>query len=572
MKIKVSDYIVQFLIEKGVTDTFGYPGGSVTNLVDSLHKREEINTHVVYHEQAASFAAAAYAQVSGKIGVAYATGGPGATNLITGIGHAYYDSFPILCLTGNVNTYESKGNRPIRQKAFQESDIISVVKSLTKYCAYVESAEMISYYLEKAYYEAMTGRKGPVLLDLPMNVLREEVELSEMKHFINDKVIEYDEAEKYKKEVETLLKGANRPCFILGNAIKTEHVSDMALSVIEKHKIPYVTSMISFDVLGDHRLNYGFLGAYGSRTANFIASKCDVILAIGTRLDIRQIGVHRDKFAPKAKIVRIDIDDNELEYKVHKDESSYLLHVKDALEVLNQIELEKDFSDWLDVCDYIRDKLRGIDEFLPNSFMKHISRIVPNNALISTDVGQNQVWVAQSFEMKQRQQFLFCGGMGAMGYALPASIGAYYGKEKKDISVCICGDGGFQMNIQELQFIVREQIPIKIFVINNESLGMIRHFQEMYFDGKYYDTKAEGGYTVPSFCNIAHAYGIRSYVINELNEIEQYEQVMQDADPALFEIIIKEDTYVYPKLEFGKENQDQQPLIDRELYNELNLL
>ena len=341
---------------------------------------------------------------------------------------------------------------------------------------------------------------------------------------------------------------------------------------MNKLGIPYLTSMISFDVIGNHHLNYGFLGAYGMRTANFIASKSDLIISIGSRLDIRQVGAKRENFAPNAKIIRIDIDENELKYKVHEDEESFLLSVKDALKMLLDIKYCNDVSEWINTCDYIKSQLSDIDNYLPNQYMKSVSKIVPDNSVITTDVGQNQVWVAQSFEMKENQSFLFCGGMGAMGYALPASIGAYYGLGKKYTPVCICGDGGFQMNIQELQLIAREKIPVKIFVFNNEALGMIRHFQEMYFDSKYYDTKKEGGYTVPDFVSIAKAYGIDSCKINSIKDIDNNRKLMETNEPALFEIVIQEDTYVFPKLEFGHPNQDQQPLLDRKKYNELNEL
>lgn len=571
--MKASDYIVDFLVKKGVSDVFGYPGGSVTNLVDSFHKRSnEIKAHVTYHEQGAAFAACGYAQIAGKIGVAYATGGPGATNLITGIGHAFYDSIPLICLTGNVNVYESKGNMKIRQRAFQESDIISVVSPLTKYCAYVEDVNKLPYYLNQAYDMAMSGRKGPVLLDLPMNVLRENVENPT---YSEDKDIDSCEKEciRFKKLIIEAFRDAKRPCFILGNALKFANPQkcskELMHSIVHKYGIPYVTSMIAFDVAGPSKLNYGFLGAYGHRTANIVAEKSDLIISIGSRLDIRQIGVNREKFAPNSKIIRVDIDENELEYKVHSDDISIKLDVVEAVNILNEIEIENTFDEWISICDDIRKKLANYDDKLPNEFVTNLSEHIPAGTIITTDVGQNQVWVSQSFRLKENQTAVFCGGFGAMGHALPAAIGAYYGANSTKKIICICGDGGLQMNIQELQFVAREHIPIKIIVFNNYSLGMIRHFQEIYFDNRYADTTKEGGYTTPDFCGIGKAYGIESHKVLSMKDMDALGSLIENDNPCIVEICISEDTYVFPKLEFGKPNYDQQPLIDREMLNQI---
>lgn len=569
MRMKVSDYIVQFLVEKGIKHAFGYPGGSVANLMDSLRKREkEISAHVVYHEQAAAFAACAYAQITGHPGVAYATGGPGATNLITGIGDAFYDSVPIIFLTGNVNTYEAKNGQNIRQRSFQESDIISVVRPLTKFCAYVSKPEEIRYYLEKAYFLSMEGRPGPVLLDLPMDVQRAQIDIDDLNGYVQTPNTTHDDKAAFKDKLIQLLSQAKSPSLILGNGIKISHTTELARKAVENLKLPYVTSMISFDVLADNPYYYGFLGAYGMREANFVAAKSDLIIAIGSRMDIRQVGAIRENFAKNAVIIRVDVDTEELKYKVHEDENSFCMDARDALEIMAGLEINKDYSHWQSVCMQIREKLHGYDDRLPNEYVRKISHLIPENSVITTDVGQNQVWVAQSFVSKSGQQVLFSGGMGAMGYAFPAAIGAYYGSNSQTV-YCICGDGGLQMNIQELQYLARERIPVKVIVINNNALGMIRHFQEMYFDNCYYQTIPSGGFTSPDFDRIAEAYGLEHTVITSPEEIEKCKDIICDDRPALIEIKIYEDTYVLPKLEFGKPNEDQWPPLDRKLYNEL---
>ena len=567
--MKLSDYIVDFLVQKGVTDVFGYPGGSVTNLMDSFRKRNDIEAHVVYHEQAAGFAACSYAVTHNTIGAAYATGGPGATNLITAIGHAYYESIPLMCFTGNVNTYEMHGDMPIRQKGFQESEIVKTVTPLVKFSVCIKNTDEIRYYLEKAYTYAMSGRKGPVLIDLPMNILREQVEPYRLKTFVP----EYENSDdavliNFIDTFKLLIKNSSRPCLILGNGAKCENCVTQLSDFIKKFNIPYVTSMIAFDILPHNDYYFGFIGAYGHRTANIIASKSDLIISIGSRLDIRQVGAKRENFAPNARILRIDVDAGELSYKVHDDEISFCLDAGRAMSALNEVDLIKDFTEWLQVCGIIKERLNSLDKTIPNEYMARIGELIPEDVVISTDVGQNQVWVAQSLNIKDKQKVLFSGGMGSMGYALPASIGAYYGSCRKK-SICICGDGGLQMNIQELQYVIREQIPIKIIVFNNYALGMIRHFQEMYFDNIPYQTKKEGGYLSPSFVNIANGYGIRSVRISNIEEIRNLKDVLCDDESILIEVCIDEDTYIHPKLEFGKPNYDQQPLIDRDMLREL---
>ena len=570
--MKVSDYIVQFLIDKGVTDLWGYPGGSVTNLTNSLYKRsKEISAHVVYHEQAAGFAACAYANRNENVGIAYATGGPGATNMMTAIGHAYYDSIPVIFLTGNVNTYESKGDFKIRQRGFQESDIVSVTRPLTKLSIYVEKPEKIKYYLEKAFFYAMNGRQGPVLIDLPMDVLRADVDISIIEGYQNEQRQDagsIDIVDGFKACVQNAISTSKYPCLLLGNALKKSSLYHKLKEMIEYMGIPYVTSMIAFDVIEHNEKYCGFIGAYGVRAANIILSKSDLVISLGSRIDQRQSGAIRENFAKNAKIIRVDIDEGELSYTVHNNEISFCMDVRDAVNALLNIEINNKYVEWTHKCHTIKRKLHKLDDTLPTQFIRELSKYIPEKTIVTTDVGQNMIWVPQAFTVKKEQKFMFSGGMGAMGHALPSAIGACYPLGYKNV-ICICGDGGFQMNIQELQYIYREQIPVKIIVINNFSLGMIRHFQEMYFDNVSFQTTERGGYTVPNFSNIAEAYGIRGRVVTDIAQLKDLKQELHDDKPLLVEIRIFADTYVKPKLEYGKPNYDQQPLLDRELLKEL---
>lgn len=559
--MKVTDYIAEFLIQKGITDVFGYPGGMVTHLMDSFSKySRQISSHTAYHEQAASFEACRYAQPSGKVGVAYATSGPGATNMITGICNAYFDSLPVVFLTGQVNTFEAKCSYGMRQRGFQETDIVSMVKGVTKFAVRIASASEVEECLEKAYQTAVSGRKGPVLLDIPMDVQKADISS------LRSVSVSERKAEKnaeYPMIIEKI-RNSHKPCLILGAALKQYDKADM-IAFADHMGLPVVTSMSAMDLLPHgHPLSYGYIGAYGSRTANFIVAKSDLLLVLGSRLDVRQTGRDREAFAPGAVIIRVDIDQNELDYEVR---GGGLDILADAWEVIcylkqNYKEDSCKYDSWKKICGMIAEKLSGLDDRVCNTYVDKISRYVPENAVITADVGQNQVWVAQSYRVKKRQSILFSGGHGAMGYSLPAAIGAYYAARKP--VVCFNGDGGIQMNIQELEFVRREQLPIKIFVFNNHALGMIRHFQEMYFSGNYTQTVSGRGYEAPDFEQIAKAYGIKYICYEKPEEIS--ERFMYLDGPVLVEIKLEMDTYVYPKLEFGKANQDQEPLLDRGLY------
>ncbi|AGF59156.1 acetolactate synthase-1/2/3 large subunit [Clostridium saccharoperbutylacetonicum] len=570
--MKLSDYIVTFLIEKGVTDVFGYPGGMVTHLMESFDKYKDfISAHVNYHEQASAFCACGYAQASNKPGVAYATSGPGATNLITGIANAYFDSIPCIFITGQVNTYESKGELHVRQKGFQETDIISIVKSITKYAVKIDDENNVKYEFEKAFDICISGRPGPVLIDIPMNILRADIIPDDLKHYEaqNPKEI----SDYYNYMTNTMLQMINfsrRPVILAGNGINIANVRNDFRDFVNLIGIPVVTSMIGRDVLPNNVENgFGFVGAYGDRCANFIISNSDLIISIGSRIDCRQTGSNLKMFGENAKIIRLDIDSGELTNKIKADEIDFVVDLKKIFPILNteKFELKDRYEKWLNVCKEIREELKGIDSQYETDIIEELSYKVPEDSIITTDVGQNQVWVAQSFNIRSNQKMLFSGGHGAMGYSLPSAIGAYYGSRKNVI--CFNGDGGLQMNIQELQFIVREKIPVKIILLNNKSLGMIRHFQEMYFESNFVQTKKDGGYTIPDFDKISNAYGLRYINIKSVKQISECEDILIDDKPCFIELSLTDTTYVSPKLAMGKPIHDQDPLLDRDLFNRL---
>jgi len=559
--MKVSDYIVEFFINKGIKDIFGYPGGMITHFMDSAEKNEKMHTHILYHEQGASFAVCGYAQATLNPSVAYSTSGPGATNLITGICNAYFDSIPTIFLTGQVNTGEAKGKLKIRQRGFQETDIVKMAKGVTKFSVCINDPLDIRFYLEKAYCEAILGRPGPVLLDIPMNVQRADVDISKLRGYKEPKL--KTTKSDLSKIIEEI-KRAEKPCVLLGAGVKGAGIEKEVREFIEKLKVPSVSSMPAIDILASSSdNNFGFIGAYGHRVANFIVAKCDLLLVLGSRLSIRQTGIIRKEFAPNAKIVRIDIDKEELQEKIREEDVSYNVDLKVAIKyLLENIGTISDKKYWLGICNTIKDKLASFDKSNIQEIISSISETIEDNTIITTDVGQNQVWMAQFFKFKEDQKCLTSAGHGAMGYSLPAAIGAYYASGKKIFS--FSGDGGIQMNIQELQVVGQHQLPIKILVLNNKTLGMIRHFQEMYFDSNYAQTTEEKGYKAFNFKYVAKSYNIKYSTIANLEDIKEID--FNDGKPELIEVLLSDRTYVFPKLEFGKPNQDQEPLLDRKLY------
>lgn len=564
--MKVSDYIVKFLIEKGIKDVFGYPGGMVTDIMNSLEEnKDKIQAHTSYHEQGAAFAACGLAQVTHKPGVCYATSGPGATNLMTGIANAYFDSIPCIFLTGQVNTREAKGDLPCRQKGFQETDIVTIVKPITKYAKKIETVDQVQYELEKAYYICMEGRPGPVLLDIPINIQKQEIVVEKVKYFQKEK--DEKALSNMIEKIQQELQKAKRPVMIAGNGINIANCKKEFKNLVEKWKVPVVTSMIAIDCIETQNpYCFGFIGAYGERYANIIVEKSDLIIAIGSRLDVRQTGPI-DKFAQKSKLIRIDIDSHELTNKIKKDEMQIKRDIREILPLLGQLK-PNNTETWLQDCKKIKEQLQETDKRDYHQWISDLSNYIPAESIITTDVGQNQVWIAQYFKVKDNQRVLFSGGHGAMGYSLPAAIGAYYADKNKFI-VSMNGDGGFQMNIQELQFIAREDIPIKIIIFNNHSLGMIRHFQEMYFDSHYVQTVENTGYQIPDFCKIANAYGIRSYSIKQREELEKIKEMILDKKSVLINIEFPQITHVYPKLAMGKPVYNQDPLLDQNMLKDL---
>jgi len=566
--LKVSDYIARFLYKQGVQHVFELSGGMITHLLDSLFELKKISIVTMHHEQAAAFAADAYGRTKGVPGVALATSGPGATNLLTGIGSCYFDSSPAVFITGQVNLNEQKGDKNIRQLGFQETDIVSMAKPITKKTFKVENASDIPEIFKEAFQIALSGRPGPVLIDIPMNIQREDIPVSIESISKVEKVI-YVNEHIPKKLFDDLAKdilSSKRPLILAGRGVSALEDKEIFIKFIEKIKIPVITSLLGLDCIPfNHPLRAGFIGSYGNRWANLSIGECDLMIVIGSRLDIRQTGADVKAFKGDRKIYHIDCESSEVNNRVQNC-IPVLADVNQFLtEALNHY-LTFNFTYkkiWEDEINELRNKWKDTEELNdisginPNKFIHLLSQRSVNAHSYIADVGSHQMWVAQSLEILKGQTFLTSGGMGAMGFGLPAAIGAAIAS--KNNVVLINGDGGMQLNIQELQTIVRNKLPVKIVILNNKSLGMIRQFQDSYFDSKYQSTV--WGYSAPDFEIIAKAYGINAATISENEQVNSGLDLLwkENKAPFLLQVMIDPKANAYPKIAFGKPITEMEP-------------
>jgi thiamine pyrophosphate protein, central region len=564
--MKVTQYIARFLKDKGIHTVFELQGGMITRIIDALNQEGGIDIVSMHHEQAAAMAADAYGRIKNKPGVALATSGPGATNLLTGIGNCFFDSVPAIFITGQVNTNEQKGDKSTRQIGFQETDIVAMTEAITKKAYAIKTKDEIPNVFEEAYQIAMSGRPGPVLIDIPMNIQNQEIEDALVeKPFLEKNLTTCDD---FINKYINALKVSKKPLLLIGRGIRAAQASELFKKFIAKFQIPVVTSLLGVDVLPyTHPLRVGFIGTYGNRWANYALGSSDVLLVLGSRIDLRQTGADIETFKQGKQIFHVDIDSAELNNRftdtitlntdlvtffeeVQKIDYSYCLPIDWNAEIKEKREAYNDILE-----------LKNVKGINPNLFMHQLSKVSFKAKGFTTDVGNNQMWSAQSLELNGDQLFLSSGGMGAMGYSLPAAIGASIALNKQPM-VCISGDGGFQINIQELETVKRNNLPIKIVILNNHCLGMIRQFQDSYFESRYQSTV--WGYSAPDFTAIARAYGIDSFSIEKEEEVSiGLDRMWKDANaPFLLNVNINIHTNVYPKMLFGNPLTKMEPFLE----------
>lgn len=544
--MKVSDYLAEALNRSGVSDAFGYPGALVCHLMDSIKKLGKIKLHLNYHEQACAFAVCGYGESSGKLSFAYANGGPGATNLVSGIADAYYDSIPAVFIIGQVDTTASVGELHIRQRGVQEIPVTEIVRPICKFASRVDRVEDIRFKVEQAIWEATSGRPGPAVLEIPADIQRAEVDVWSLCGF-DPPLPEKNDMRRFAESIIKLLSASRHPCFIIGNGMRNATNRKNFFNFIEKYQIPCVFSLPAMDMLPfDHRQNLGFCGMNGHRFANFTLGKADLIVALGARMDLKLVGNTRTNFAPNATLVRVDLDQDELQYKVREDEIQIHGDVDALIGAMSKMErgLNRFYGEWCGSCNRMKKELYGHDFRESHRFIQNISQKMTGPCCITADVGQHEIHVAQAFETKKGQRLFLSLGLASMGFSLPAAIGAAAATGQTVLS--FCGDGGVQMNIQELQVLARDKLPVKVIIFNNFALGMIREFQERNFQNVCTQSVESEGYVVPDFGKIANAYALPYFQVESIENLGCVD--FNDGKPGIIEIRLHGNTYLEPRL------------------------
>lgn len=548
-----ADIFVESLVEQGVDTIFGYPGGAVLPIYDALYRSNAPFDHVLCrHEQGLIHAAEGYARVTGKPGVVIATSGPGATNLITGITDAMMDSLPMVIFTGQVAT------RVIGTDAFQEADVIGLTTPITKYNYQVTSLKELPRVIKEAFHIATTGRKGPVVIDIPKNVSEEfasgtydtTVHLPGYQPTTKPNPLQI-------RRLQEALSAAERPVLLAGAGVLFAEASEELRKFVKKYQLPVVTTLLGLGSFpGSDPLFLGMAGMHGTYTANMAIYECDLLINIGARFDDRLTGAVQH-FAPKAKVAHIDIDPAE----IGKNITTQIPVVADAKEALNALLKEevkkKDHQDWLDHLQKKKAKYplwyeRSKESISPQWLIEQVYRISKGEAIVTTDVGQHQMWAAQFYTFDKPDKWVTSGGLGTMGFGFPAAIGAQLAKPDEMV-VAIVGDGGFQMTIQELSVVKERNLPVKIIIVNNEALGMVRQWQEKFYEERYSESILQN----PDFVKIAEGYGIKGYRVTKEEDVPALlEEVLYSDGPALIDCRVEKLECVYPMVAPGKGNHE----------------
>ena len=546
--------LLECLHKVGVTDMFGYPGGAVIPIYDEIYSFDKIKHYFARHEQGAVHAADGYARVSGKVGVCLATSGPGATNLVTGIMTAHMDSVPLLAITGQVRS------NLLGRDAFQETDIVGITVPITKGNYLVQNIKDIPRIIKEAYFIASTGRPGPVLVDIPNDIQQQEISYDEFNKLF-DKEIQLEGYDPTYvghpvqiKRALSLIKKAKKPLIIAGAGVIKSQASKELFELANKMDMPVTTTLLGLGAFPEnHDLSLGMLGMHGTVPANYATDEADLVIAAGIRFDDRIAG-NPSKFCERAKIIHIDIDPAEID----KNKKADVPIVGDLKNVLSEINKELEPQDHKEWTDKVKEWKKeyplahrdvGKDKLLPQEVLKAINDILDGDTIVVTDVGQHQMWAAQYMTYKNANSIVTSGGAGTMGFGVPAAIGAQVGARDKKV-VLIVGDGGFQMTLEEIMMIRQYNLPVKIVIINNSFLGMVRQWQELFKDRRYSFVDLECN---PDFVKIADAYGIKSERLKTKADLEnKLKDLILSDEGVILDCIVEREENVFPMIPAGK--------------------
>ena len=577
MKTKIAKIIIDYFSLRGIKDVFILTGGAIAFMADAASKNKKIKLIPAYHEQGAAMMSDGYSRVSSTPSLCMATSGPGVTNLITGIACSWYDSKPNIFITGQVRSDEirSKKNKTenIRQVGFQETDVISLTKSLTKFSYQLKKNDNIIKILDKAFYLATSGRKGPVLIDIPIDV--QNLKKNKIKIIISKKKKSLKQIKKNKLSlIKEIFLEAKRPLILVGGGLQ-ENDKKLFTKILKKIDVPVVNTWNGFDVLDfDNKNLIGQVGIYGNRAPNFALQNCDLLIVLGSRLESRVIGRDKKNFAKKAKIIHVDIDNYEL---VRKREKKNFINVNCSIETfLNSFItiLTKTIKGghekpqlWLNLLKKLKLKnlIPGPEQNLikkktnPYYFFDKLSFALKKDSNIFISTGSTVTWAYQSFKIKSGQKFISANGHSPMGYALPASIGGYFADPKK-ICICIEGDGSFQLNFQEMQVAKVFKIPLKIIIINNNGYGIIRQFQDQNLKSKYVASGNSSSVKNPDFNKIAKVYNFKYFKIINNDQInKKLSLFLKKKEASILEVVVDKNFDIVPRIQLRNKLENMYP-------------
>ncbi|MFW2489495.1 biosynthetic-type acetolactate synthase large subunit [Clostridium chromiireducens] len=542
MLLTGAEILIKSLLDEGVETIFGYPGGAVLNIYDELYKyKDKINHILTCHEQGASHAADGYARATGKVGVCLATSGPGATNLVTGIATAYMDSIPMVAITGNVA-------QPLLGKdSFQEVDITGITMPITKHNYIVRDVNELQNIIKEAFYIAQEGRPGPVLIDIPKDITADKTQYNKI---IPKEVVRKSEyiTEKSLQEAVDLINQSKRPLIYAGGGIGIAGATEELLSFAEKINSPVSTSLMCMaEFPNNHELYTGMIGMHGTKASNIAATKCDLLITLGARFSDRVIS--NQNHIKNAKVLQIDVDPAEINKNVKVD-TCIVGDLKVALSQLIPLINVKRNEEWINTINSLKEnkKVKSDCGLTPELFFDKLNKLNDGSFIISTEVGQHQMWTAQYFNFRNERTFITSGGLGTMGYGLGAAIGAQVGKPDKRV-INIAGDGSFGMNCNELVTAVKNRLPLIQVIMNNNCLGMVRQWQDFFYEGRYSQTTLD---RPTDYVKLAEAFGAKAFRITEVDEIDYILRKALDSEgPVLIDYLINSDKKVFPMVAPG---------------------